>query len=396
MTTLAAEGAEQPLYLDACATSPPAPEVGQAMAEAAATAWANPSSLHGFGLAAAERLERSRQEIAAALDGEAAGLTFCSGGTEAAHLALRGIAATLAPGRLVISAVEHPAVAAAAARLEAQGWDVVVLPVDPLGRICLEELERWLEPPTRLVSVIWGQSEVGTLQPIEAIGHRCRSAGILFHTDAVQVVGHRPIRFGKLPVDLLSFTAHKLQGPRGIGVLLRRPELDLDPLLDGGGQEAGLRAGTEPVPLAAGLARALLLAEQRLCASAGRDPLEPLRDGLRDALLQLPGLTLSGCPRQRLPHHLSLLVSDGAGRPLPGRRLVQALWREGLAVSSGTACRAGQAGGSPVLRAMGYDEAHASSGVRLSLGPWLTAAQLERVPAAFERACAAVSREGLG
>ncbi len=383
--------AAQPLYLDASAGAPPAEAVLEAMAAATRTAWANPSSLHGYGLAAADCLERSRQAIAALLGAEARQLTFCSGGTEAAHLALLGAAAALPPGRLLISAVEHPAVQAAARRLIGSGWTLELLPVDHLGRLRLDRLESLLEPPTRLVSLIWGQSEVGTLQPLQAIAERCRRAGVILHSDAVQVVGHRPIDFASLEVDLLSFTAHKLQGPRGIGAVLARTGLELRPMIEGGGQEGGLRSGTEPVVLAAGFAEALRQAQWRLDLNAGQDPLEPWRDRLLQALLALGGVELTGCPSLRLPHHLSVLVRDGAGRPLPGRRLVQALWREGLAVSSGSACQAGRAGGSPVLEAMGFPSELAASGLRLSLGPWLSQEQLDSVPARFERARQAVA-----
>lgn len=389
-------GAQQLLYLDASAGAPPAEAVLEAMAAASRTAWANPSSLHGYGLAAADSLERSRRELAAQLGAEAEQLTFCSGGTEAAHLALLGAAAAMPPGRLLISAVEHPAVAAAAERLIGGGWTLERLPVDHLGRVRLDRLEDLLEPPTRLVSVIWGQSEVGTLQPLQAIGERCRQAGVILHSDAVQVVGHRPIDFASMPLDLLTVTAHKLQGPRGIGALLARPGLELRPMIAGGGQEGGLRSGTEPVVLAAGFAQALQLAQQRLELHAGHDPLEPWRDHLLEALLALGGVELTGCPLERLPHHLSVVVRDRAGRPLSGRRLVQALWRQGLAVSSGSACQGGRAGGSPVLQAMGYEPELAASGLRLSLGPWLCQEQLESVPERFERARQAVAAGQLG
>ncbi|MCP9824025.1 cysteine desulfurase family protein [Synechococcus sp. EJ6-Ellesmere] len=391
-----AGSAAQPLYLDASAGAPPAEAVLQAMAAATRTAWANPSSLHGYGLAAADSLERSRQAIAALLGAEAQQLTSGSGGTEAAHLALLGAAAALPPGRLLISSVAHPAVEAAAERAIGSGWALERLPVDHLGRLRLDRLEALLEPPTRLVSLIWGQSEVGTLQPLQAVAERCRRAGVILHSDAVQVVGHRPIDFASMQVDLLSFTAHKLQGPRGIGALLARPGLELRPMIEGGGQEGGLRSGTEPVVLVAGFAEALRLAQRRLELNAGQDPLEPWRDGLLQSLISLGGVELTGCPSQRLPHHLSLLVRDAGGRPLPGRRLVQALWRQGLAVSSGSACQRGRAGGSPVLQAMGYSPDLAASGLRLSLGPWLSQEQLDSVPARFERARQAVVAEQLG
>jgi cysteine desulfurase len=374
------------IYLDSSATTPPAAAVLAEMAELQARAWANPSSLHGYGLAAAEALERSRWRCAAVLGCSPDELVFTSGGTESIHLALLGLGATLAPGRLLISAVEHPATVAAAAQLARQGWQVRELPVDHLGRLELHALREALEPPTRLVSLIWGQSEVGTLQELETIGELCRRAGVPLHVDAVQVVGHRPVQFAALPVDLLSLAAHKLQGPRGIGALLVRRGLALQPLLAGGGQEGGRRAGTEPVVLAAGLARALELSQE-----AEPERVAGLRDGLLETLLGLEGVRLSGPdprrePGQRLPHHLSVLVADRAGRPLNGRALVRELWREGYAVSSGSACSSTGTTASPVLRAMGFGEAQAAAGLRLSLGPWLSLDDLVGVAPALERA----------
>ncbi len=379
------------VYLDACATAPPAAEVLEAMTAAHAEAWGNPSSLHGYGLAAAETLERARWRCAALLGCQPEELVFTSGGTESIHLALLGTAACLPPGRLLISAIEHPATSAAAAALERRGWQVQTLPVDREGLLDPAVLEAWLEPPTRLVSLIWGQSEVGSLQPMEAIAARCRDAGVLLHVDAVQVVGHLPVDFGALPVDLLSLASHKLQGPRGIGALVVRSGVPLAAQIAGGGQEAGRRGGTEPVVLAAGLSRALELADARLRRATGRDPVAQLRDGLLELLLQLPGLRLSGpdprrAPAARLPHHLSLLVSSPGGEPLSGRQLVRRLWQEGYALSSGSACSSGGSGASPVLRALGYGEAEAASGLRLSFGPWLTTPDLEGVPDALERA----------
>jgi cysteine desulfurase len=382
------------IYLDACATSPPAAPVLEAMALAAAEAWANPSSLHAYGLAAAERLERSRQTLASHLGCAADELVVVSGGSEAIHTALLGCAGSLEPGRLLLSAVEHPASFAAAEAMVRRGWRLDVLPVDGQGRIDLDALRERLGPPTRLVSILWGQSEVGTLQPIATIGQLCREAGVLLHVDAVQVVGHAPIEFAGLPVDLLSCAAHKLQGPRGVGALLVRRGLRLDPLI-GGSQEAGRRGGTEPVALLAGFAAALELADQRLEAHGGRDPIEPLRNRLLDALLQLEGIRLSGpapdAPGGRLPHHISLLVSGSDGRPLNGRRLVRELDREGYAVSSGTACSStgagqGAAGSSAVLQAMGYDADEAASGLRISLGPWLSPEDLSGLIPALQRA----------
>jgi cysteine desulfurase len=263
--------------------------------------------------------------------------------------------------------------------------------VDQQGFLNLNELEAWLEPPTRLVSLIWGQSEVGTVQPIQAIGELCRRHGVPIHVDAVQILGHRTICFDQLPVDLLSGTAHKLQGPRGVGLLLVAPDQPLLPLIGGGGQEGGLRAGSEPVALVAGFAAALQQAVGRLAASAGDDPIAPIRDQLLIDCLRLRGLRLSGPdPRQdaasRLPHHLSLLVSTGSGIPLNGRDLVRELNDLGIAASSGSACSSRGSGASPVLLALGYGQHEAMSGLRLSLGPWLGDQELRRVPTALSEA----------
>ena len=367
------------------------------MAAVHGEAWANPSSLHGFGLAAGERLERSRQRIAEILGCSANQVIFTSGGTESIHMALLGVAADGPPGRLVMSSVEHPATVAAAAQLQQRGWQVERCPVDRLGVVDLDALQSLLQPPTRLLSLIWGQSEVGTVQPIETIGRRCREAGVLLHVDAVQVVGHQPVDFNQLPIDLLSLAAHKFQGPRGVGALLVRSDLKLKPFIGGGGQESGRRGGTEPVALVAGLARALDLCHERLWAHGGRDPVADLRDGLLDRLLALSGVELSGPdPRDptgpsRLPHHISLLVAAPGGKPLSGRRLVQTIWQQGYAVSSGSACSSGRGTNpwgmapSPILQAMGFPDPIAASGLRISLGPWLTAQDLEGVPGAVER-----------
>ncbi len=375
-------------YFDTCATTPPSPASLEAMAQAQRHAWANPSSLHAAGLAAAESLERSRQTLARLLGAHDEELIFCSGASEAIHLALLGSAAALPAGRLVISAVEHPATVAAADQLQRRGWEVAVAPVDRHGLLLLDGLAELLAPPTRLVSLIWGQSEVGAVQDLAAIGALCRAAAVPLHVDAVQVVGHQLVDFGSLPVQLLTCTAHKLQGPRGIALLLRRRGHALQALI-GGSQEAGLRGGTEAVVLAAGFAAALVEACERLQGVEGRDPIEPLRNRLLSDLLALEGALLTGPPPgpQRLPHHLSLLLHDRHAMPLPGRSLVRRLAQEGIAASSGSACSSSRAGAaSPVLLAMGYGLGEAAAGLRLCLGPWHQPADLASVVRALVQA----------
>ena len=385
-------------YLDCAATTPLAPEVQAEIQRVDREAWANPSSLHAFGLAAAEQLERSRQQIAAQLDCSG-DLIFTSGGSESIHLALLGSAAELWDGqgsapRLLLSAVEHPATEAAALQLQRQGWQLERIPVDRQGLIDLAVLESRLAPPTRLVSLIWGQSEVGTLQPMDLIGRLCRQAGVLLHVDAVQVAAQRPIDFDALPIDLLSVASHKLSGPRGVGALLIRDQVPVRPIQSGGGQERGIRAGTEPVPLIAGFAKALeLLNIQRFQGT--EDPLIARRDALLTGLLQLPGVELTGPdprqdPAQRLANHISLLVASPQGVPLSGRSVVRAMSRLGYGISSGSACSSSKAAGSPILEAMGIAPERSSSGLRLSLGSWHRDADLAPVPIALREAIAAV------
>ncbi|MEB3300776.1 MAG: cysteine desulfurase family protein [Cyanobacteriota bacterium] len=382
------------LYLDACATSPLSADALVAMEEAWRQGWGNPSSLHSYGVRAAELLERSRLQLAADLGADPEEVVWCSGGSEAIQTALLGSAETLPPGRLLISAVEHPATEAAAAVLLRRGWQLERLPVDRQGLLRWQAVEPLLAPPTRLVSLIWGQSEVGSLQPVAEVGALCRQRGIRFHVDAVQVMGHAPIDWRSLPVDLLSGAAHKLQGPRGIGVLLVRQGVPLAPLI-GGVQERGRRGGTEPVALAAGFAAALGLCRRRLDDHGGIDPIASLRNQLWRELAALPGVELLGPEPEeglrRLPHHLSLLLRTERGIPLPGRALVRALARRGVACSSGSACSsqrslAGHPGASPVLLAMGYSPQDAAAGLRFSLGPWLCREDLAALPETLAQA----------
>ena len=377
--------AKADIYLDAAATTPPSADVIERIRVVQADTWANPSSLHGPGIRAADCLERSRQSIASALGAERDQLTFTSGATESVHLALLGTALKRDPARLVISAVEHPAVVAAARRLERQGWQLLHWPVDGDGLIRLELLETMLAPPTQLVSMIWGQSEVGALQPVLKVAQACRQRGITFHTDATQVIPQGLIRWHDHPIDLLSLSAHKLRGPRGVGLLLHRSDSVPDPLLGGGGQEGGIRSGTEPVALIAGMAeamRGLPRFDPTVHPVPPGDPSVRIqRDRLLERLLRMDGVHLLGPELQaRLPHHISLLIGDRQGRPLSARAVVRAMARDGLACSSGSACHAGRTEDSPVLAALGTAPAWRRSGLRLTLGTWLSDADLATVP----------------
>jgi cysteine desulfurase len=365
------------------------------MAEVYADCWGNPSSLHGHGVRAAETLERSRWQIASAVNSDRSELLFTSGATESVHLALVGYGLAQPPGRLVISAVEHPAVNAAAMQLLRHGWQISTWPVDRFGRIDMEHCEPLLAEPTRLVSLIWGQSEVGTLQPIQTIGAICRSRGIAFHTDATQVFSQGVPDWQALSVDLMSASAHKFGGPKGAGLLLARDQQrhQLQRLQGGGGQEQGLRAGTEPVALIAGMAQAMTLLPRWIEPSVSvigaaevTGPVMQLRNQLLQALLADPRLELTGEHERRLPHHISLIATTHKGEPLQGRRLVRALANKGISCSSGSACSSGQDVGSAVLAAMGYSPDQQRAGLRLSLGPWNQAQDVDRVVGAIKAA----------
>ena len=373
------------IYLDAAATTPPLPNVLRCMEQVQRDAWANPSSLHGPGLIAAEALGRSRAQIAAALNAESDQLIFTSGATESVHLALLGASSQQPAGRLVISSVEHPAVEAAARVLVQRGWSLERWPVDATGVLKLDQLDRLLAPPTRMVSLIWAQSEVGTLQPLLRIGAACRERGVVIHTDATQLLPQGLIDWSSLPIDLLSFSSHKLQGPRGVGLLLHRQGVILQPLQGGGGQEGGHRAGTEPVALIAGLAEALQILPRynpfKQSAPPGATPqLVHWRDRLQVQIEAIEGVkVLHWETTPRLPNHLACLITTAGGSPLPGRRLVRELSRLNVACSSGSACRSGAVQDSAVLSAMGVETALRQSLLRFSLGPWIDIEVLDQV-----------------
>ncbi len=359
------------IYLDYSATTPTRPEAIAAMQRVLTEEWGNPSSLHAWGQRAATVLERSRVQVARLLNAPPEAIAFTSGGTEADNLAIWGIARQFAqPQHLIISSVEHSAISEPAALMEQQGWQVTRLPVDRHGRIHPLTLQAALRPNTVLVSIIYGQSEVGTLQPIDTLAAIAHAHGTLFHTDAVQVAGRLPIDVQQLPVDLLSLSSHKIYGPQGAGALYIRPGIKLLPLMGGGGQEAGLRSGTQALPAIAGFGTAAELAAQELLPETQR--LTILRDRLFDQLADVAGLHSTGDRTHRLPHHTSFCLNYADGDALTGKALVRQMNLAGIGISAGAACRSGKVTPSPVLQAMGYSDRVAKSGIRLTLGKHTT------------------------
>ncbi len=364
------------VYLDYSATTPPRPEAIAAMQEVLTTTWGNPSSLHAWGNRAATVLERSRVQVARLLNAPPEAIVFTSGGTEANNLVVLGTARQFAqPQHMIISSVEHSAIAEPIRWLEALGWAITRLPVDCLGRVNPADLQAALRPDTVLVSIIYGQSEVGTVQPISALGEIAQTAGVPFHTDAVQVAGRLPIDVQTLPVDFLSLSSHKIYGPQGVGALYIRPGRELEPILGGGGQEARLRSGTQAVPVIAGFGTAAELAAQEMATETPR--LIHLREQLFDALSGIPGLMPTGDRIHRLPHHTSFCLEYADGDSLSGKTLVRQMNLAGIGISAGAACSSGQLNPSPVLLAMGYCDRRAKAGIRLTVGRDTTPADID-------------------
>ena len=367
------------IYLDNSATTKPRPEAIAAAHKIFQQEWGNPSSLHGWGQRSATVLETARMQVAGLLNAfNPESIVFTSGGTEANNLAVLGVARQYStPQHIIISQVEHSAINEPAKLLEQWGWQVTRLPVNRFGRINPLDLQAALQENTVLVSVIYGQSEVGTLQPIEKLCKITQEHGALFHTDAVQVAGRLPIDVHQLGVDLLSLSAHKIYGIQGAGALYVRHGVKLVPLLGGGGQEANVRSGTQALPAIAALGIAAELAAAEIKTEAFR--LIELRDRLFDLLADYPCLENTGDRIYRLPHHVSFVLSDRTdlAKDLTGKTIVRQLNLAGIGISAGSACHSGKLSPSPILSAMGYDAAAAKRGIRLTLGRDTTEADID-------------------
>jgi cysteine desulfurase len=361
---------ESILYLDHAATTPLRPAARSAMAPFLESSFGNPSSAHAAGREARGALEEARARVAGALGAEPSEIVFTAGGTESDNLAVLGRwrAAGAAARGVAVSAIEHSAVRAAAGQAAREGAALTTVGVDEGAVLDRGALEEALEEPHAVVSVMWANNEVGTVQPVRWAADRAHAAGASFHTDAVQAVGHVPVDVGEAGCDLLSLSAHKFGGPRGIGALYVRAGTELEPVIHGGSQERGLRPGTSNVAGAVGLAAALDASIAEMARESAR--LRDLRDALEAALLdRVPGARRNG-EGERLPHVLSVRFPDVAADIL-----VPALDMSGLAVSSGSACHSGASAPSHVLVAMGAGD---DAVVRFSLGWTTTAEEVER------------------
>ena len=382
------------IFLDAAATTPVRREVLEAMWPYLTGDFGNPSSHHTLGEAAARALAAARDSVAAVLGCRPGELTFTSGGTEADNLAVKGIAlarqaANPKLDRVVISAVEHPAVEESARYLERfHGFTVDVVPVDGTGLVTPEAFSAVLRPETALASIMYANNEVGTVQPVAALAAVARQAGVPFHTDAVQAAGWLPLETGSLGIDAMSISGHKLGAPKGCGVLFVRGRTRIEPLIHGGGQERGRRSGTENVAGAVGMAAALALAQAG--QEEQRRRIAALRDGFINAVLtDVPGAVLTGHPSRRLPSVASFCFPGTSGESV-----LLELERQGVVCSSGSACAAGSDAPSPVLTALGYEAEVAQTAVRFSFDAAVTGEDLNTAAGAVRHAVESVRALG--
>lgn len=376
-----------PIYLDYNATTPVDPAVVEAMLPYLSLHFGNPSSSHRYGHRAHDAVDRARSQVAHLLDCAAEEIIFTGGGSESDNLAIRGIAlARKARGNHIITQqTEHPAVLNTCRALERlHGFRVTYLPVDEDGRVDPADVEAATGDSTVLITMMHANNETGTLQPLSAIAEIAHRHGALFHTDAAQSVGKIPTRVYELGVDLLTIAGHKLYAPKGIGALYIRHRLQLEPVIYGGGQESGRRAGTENVPYMVALGTACALASAQLPASMTR--LRALRDRLHSLLEQeLPGrIRLNGHQSERLPNTLNVSVEGVIGEEVLART-------PEIASSTGSACHEGNTDPSPVLMAMGHERESALGALRLTLGRWSSEAEVERAAQLLARSIDALS-----
>ncbi|MTJ80537.1 MAG: cysteine desulfurase [Telmatospirillum sp.] len=375
---------DDPIYLDYNATTPIAAEVVEAMLPYLTTHFGNPSSGHVYGGRARTAVELARSQVAGLIGAPAHDIVFTGSGSEANNLLILGLANKARPSladdrrHVVFSAVEHPAVAKPCRSLAAQGWRVSVIPVDRLGRVDMERAAALLSGGATLVSVMHSNNEVGSVQPIAELAGLAHRAGALMHTDAAQSIGKIPLDVDRLAIDAMTIVGHKIYAPKGIGALYLRDRGRIAPVMLGGGQEQGMRPGTENVALIVALGAACALAARRI--DDDQRHLRAMRDRLMTALqADIPGLLINGDPAAGLPHCLNVSFPGVLGsRVLAGARIV--------AASTGSACHEGGETPSDILVAMGCDRDRALGAVRLSVGRPTTAAMVDTAAAALIRA----------
>jgi cysteine desulfurase len=361
--------------MDYNATTPVREEVGREFARIVRDCFGNPSSLHLPGRKAKMLMDSSREKVAEAVGARRTEIVFTSGGSESVNLAIKGAALKREKGHLITSAVEHPCVLETCRFLEKSGFEVTYLPVDSDGRVGLAAIEGAIREDTFLISIMWANNETGVLQRVDKIGEMARSHGILFHTDAVQVLGKLTVDVESFPVDLLSISGHKVYAPKGIGALFVRRGTALEPLIHGGGQEKSLRSGTENLPGIAAMAEACHLASQEISSESAR--VQELRESMEERILaEVAGAWINGRKKDRLPNTTNVTFPGAEGEAV-----VIGLDEVEISASSASACAAGHTDPSEVLLAMGLSREEAEATIRLSLGKYSTADHINRLMA---------------
>ncbi len=363
------------IYADNAATTKMSGAAMNAMLNCMEETWGNPSSLYGLGQRAKDALEEARERLAACIGASPKEITFTSGGSEADNQAIRSAAALGArkgKRHIVSTAFEHHAVLHALKKLESEGFEVELLPVGKLGTVTAQQVAEAIREDTALVTIMYANNEIGSVLPISQIGAVCRARGVLFHTDAVQAAGHLSIDVNAQSIDLLSLSAHKFHGPKGVGVLYARQGIPLSSLIEGGAQERGKRAGTENVPAIVGMAAALEEACAHMDENAAK--VSALRDRLIAGLSQIPYATLNGDPVNRLPGNVNFCFEG-----VEGESLLLLLDDRGICASSGSACTSGSLDPSHVLLSIGRPHEVAHGSLRLSLCDENTEADVEAI-----------------
>jgi cysteine desulfurase len=369
------------VYLDNAATTPVDPRILESMLSHLGSRRGNPSSLHAFGGSAREGLEEARDSVASLIGASPGEIVFTSGGTESDDLAVLGLARSAGPEKqhAVVSCVEHAAVREAARRLESEGFGVSWIGVDADGLVDPEVFAASLRADTALAAVVWANNEVGTIEPVPELAEICAERDIPFHTDAVQAVGRVPIDVSETPVSTLALSGHKLYGPQGVGALYVRDGVSLEPIIYGGGQEGGLRSGTQNVAGIAGFGTAARLAREEMGDRVAHE--RALRDRVMAGLEALPDVFINGHRERRLSNNVHLTVSG-----VEAESLVLFLDSLGYAIGSGSACSSGGHKASPVLLAMGLPEREAFSVVRITVGKDNTPEEIDGFLGAFSAA----------
>ena len=363
------------VYMDNAATTKLSPDVLNAMMPYLTDIYGNASSVHAFGREAREGVEHARNQVAAAINASPDEIFFTAGGTESDNMAIKGVAHKYAKKgkHIITTAIEHHAVLHTCEALEKEGYEVTYLPVDEDGLISVEQVRAAMRDDTLLVTVMFANNEVGTIEPIAEIGALCRERNVLFHTDAVQAVCHIPIDVRAMNIDLMSISAHKFHGPKGIGALYCRKGIVLEPVIVGGAQERKRRAGTENVAGIVGLGAAIARAHKNMSADMAR--VSALRDKLISGILKnIPHVKLNGHPTQRLPQNVNFSI-----RYIEGESILLMLDINGIAASSGSACTSGSLDPSHVLLAMGIPHEIAHGSLRLTLSDMTTDEEVDYV-----------------